>query len=168
LIIGFNTFLPPGYSLEPTNNPNDPVRVTTPRGTHYIPHQPPPQPPYQSFRPNFQRTETAPSREVREFSAPHQNSQPTTATPSTQPGFSQITGASNIISSMNPAPANSESRRSDGNSRQRGPMEFNHAINYVNKIKTRFANQPETYRYFLEILQTYQKDEKPISEVTQI
>ncbi|KAJ1563854.1 Transcriptional regulatory protein sin3, partial [Nowakowskiella sp. JEL0078] len=30
LIIGFNTFLPPGYKIEPTNNPNDPVKVTTP------------------------------------------------------------------------------------------------------------------------------------------
>lgn len=62
-----------------------------------------------------------------------------------------------------PAPPQSESagRYQIG----RGPVEFNHAINYVNKIKTRFANQPDTYRYFLEILQTYQRDDKPIKEV---
>lgn len=45
------------------------------------------------------------------------------------------------------------------------PVEFNHAINYVNKIKTRFNNQPETYKSFLEILHTYQKEQKSIKEV---
>lgn len=44
-------------------------------------------------------------------------------------------------------------------------LEFNHAILYVNKIKTRFANQPDIYKQFLEILQTYQREQKPIGEV---
>ncbi|KAJ1930185.1 hypothetical protein IWQ60_000510 [Tieghemiomyces parasiticus] len=47
----------------------------------------------------------------------------------------------------------------------RAPLEFNHAINYVNKIKTRFTNQPEQYKRFLEILQNYQRDGQPIQEV---
>ncbi|KAI8358429.1 hypothetical protein EDC96DRAFT_445658 [Choanephora cucurbitarum] len=47
----------------------------------------------------------------------------------------------------------------------RSPIEFNQAITYVNKIKSRFANRPETYKKFLEILQTYQKDQKPIEQV---
>ena len=42
--------------------------------------------------------------------------------------------------------------------------EFNHAINYVNKIKNRFQGQPEVYKQFLEILHTYQKDQKAIKE----
>lgn len=46
-------------------------------------------------------------------------------------------------------------------------MEFNHAINYVNKIKNRFTKDPETYKTFLEILQTYQKETRPIQEVCQ-
>ncbi|KAL6453750.1 SIN3 Transcriptional regulatory protein SIN3 [Candida maltosa Xu316] len=50
----------------------------------------------------------------------------------------------------------------NGNS---GQVEFNHAISYVNKIKTRFANQPDIYKQFLEILQTYQRESKPIAEV---
>ncbi|KAI9263846.1 hypothetical protein EDC94DRAFT_517900, partial [Helicostylum pulchrum] len=50
-------------------------------------------------------------------------------------------------------------------SKKKAPVEFNHAITYVNKIKSRFANQPDTYKKFLEILQTYQKDQKPIQEV---
>lgn len=43
-------------------------------------------------------------------------------------------------------------------------MEFNHAINYVNKIKNRFAGQPDVYKQFLEILHTYQKDQRAIKE----
>ena len=48
---------------------------------------------------------------------------------------------------------------------KRGPVEFNHAISYVNKIKNRFAQQPEIYKQFLEILQTYQRESKPIGDV---
>jgi paired amphipathic helix protein Sin3a len=58
----------------------------------------------------------------------------------------------------------------------KGPVEFNHAINYVNKIKvpyfqlqthwkTRFADKPDIYKNFLEILQTYQREQRPIQEV---
>jgi len=35
----------------------------------------------------------------------------------------------------------------------------------VNKIKNRFSNDPETYKQFLEILQTYQKEQRPIQDV---
>ncbi|XP_040846631.1 paired amphipathic helix protein Sin3b isoform X1 [Ochotona curzoniae] len=38
-------------------------------------------------------------------------------------------------------------------------VEFNNAISYVNKIKTRFLDHPEIYRAFLEILHTYQKEQ---------
>ncbi|MCJ1249064.1 Transcriptional regulatory protein sin3 [Trapelia coarctata] len=48
---------------------------------------------------------------------------------------------------------------------KRGPVEFNHAISYVNKIKNRFSPQPEIYKQFLEILQTYQRESKPIQDV---
>lgn len=44
-------------------------------------------------------------------------------------------------------------------------MEFDHAINYVTTIKKRFANEPETYKKFLEILHTYQKEQRGIKEV---
>ncbi|KAK3719152.1 Transcriptional regulatory protein sin3 [Vermiconidia calcicola] len=48
---------------------------------------------------------------------------------------------------------------------KRGPVEFNHAISYVNKIKNRFSSQPDIYKQFLEILQTYQRESKPIQDV---
>ncbi len=51
-----------------------------------------------------------------------------------------------------------------GNAANNQPVEFNHAINYVNKIKNRFQGQPDVYKQFLEILHTYQKDQKAIKE----
>lgn len=45
------------------------------------------------------------------------------------------------------------------------PIEFDHAINYVTTIKRRFASNPEIYRKFLEILHTYQKEQRGIKEV---
>lgn len=44
-------------------------------------------------------------------------------------------------------------------------VEFDHAIMYVTNIKKRFANQPRTYHTFLEILHTYQKEQRGIKEV---
>ncbi|XP_069703690.1 paired amphipathic helix protein Sin3a isoform X2 [Periplaneta americana] len=47
---------------------------------------------------------------------------------------------------------------------QSQPVEFNHAINYVNKIKNRFQGQPDKYKRFLEILHTYQKEQRNLKE----
>lgn len=43
-------------------------------------------------------------------------------------------------------------------------VEFSHAISYVNKIKNRFQSQPDIYKAFLDILHTYQKQQKSIKE----
>ncbi len=43
--------------------------------------------------------------------------------------------------------------------------EFDHAITYVTTIKRRFAGEPRTYQQFLEILHTYQKEQRGIREV---
>uniref|UniRef100_A0A915BD67 Paired amphipathic helix protein Sin3b n=1 Tax=Parascaris univalens TaxID=6257 RepID=A0A915BD67_PARUN len=45
-------------------------------------------------------------------------------------------------------------------SSEQSPIEFNQAINYVNKIKARFQNRPDVYRQFLEILHCYQQEQK--------
>merc|ERR1719312_1015140 len=44
------------------------------------------------------------------------------------------------------------------------PVDFNHALNYVNNVKYRFQEQPDVYKRFLEILHTYQKDQRAIKE----
>lgn len=81
---------------------------------------------------------------------------------------SQMTSAANR-SAHTPAPTgppgmNGNAANQAGMER-RGPVEFNHAISYVNKIKNRFQDKPEIYKQFLEILQTYQREQKPIQDV---
>lgn len=48
---------------------------------------------------------------------------------------------------------------------QHQAVEFDHAISYVTTIKRRFSNDPSTYHSFLEILHTYQKEQRGIKEV---
>ncbi|SPQ18333.1 7f40f6cf-cb5a-48eb-956d-18c86878a74f [Thermothielavioides terrestris] len=72
---------------------------------------------------------------------------------------------------LTPTPAGGPPNTNSGAASQqailekRGPVEFNHAISYVNKIKNRFQDKPEIYKQFLEILQTYQREQKPIQDV---
>lgn len=47
----------------------------------------------------------------------------------------------------------------------KGPVEFDDALSYVNKVKNRFASQPDTYKQFLDILATYQKESRSIQDV---
>ncbi|KAH1625351.1 hypothetical protein KXX21_006781 [Aspergillus fumigatus] len=86
-------------------------------------------------------------------------------------GMMQVSPASAQASGMN-QPMNSLAgigsgmlQGSQADLNKRGPVEFNHAISYVNKIKNRFASAPEIYKQFLEILQTYQRESKPIQDV---
>ena len=44
-------------------------------------------------------------------------------------------------------------------------MQQQHAIHYVTTIRNRFANEPDTYRSFLKILHTYQKEQRGIKDV---
>lgn len=61
----------------------------------------------------------------------------------------------------------SQSQISDANARPEvgAPVEFDHAITYVTTIKKRFAHEPNTYKAFLEILHTYQKEQRSIKDV---
>ncbi|KAG5624322.1 hypothetical protein H5410_009540 [Solanum commersonii] len=51
------------------------------------------------------------------------------------------------------------------NQEDKPKIEFGEAINFVNKIKTRFQNDDHVYRYFLDILNMYRKEHKGINEV---
>ncbi|KAK9272549.1 hypothetical protein L1049_002922 [Liquidambar formosana] len=46
-------------------------------------------------------------------------------------------------------------------------VEFDEAINFVNKIKKRFQNDEQVYKRFLDILNMYRKEHKGITEVYQ-
>ncbi|KZV47993.1 hypothetical protein F511_32684 [Dorcoceras hygrometricum] len=47
------------------------------------------------------------------------------------------------------------------------PVEFDEAINFVNRIKARFQGDDHVYKAFLDILNMYKKDNKSITEVYQ-
>ncbi|KAL5580486.1 hypothetical protein UlMin_012928 [Ulmus minor] len=46
------------------------------------------------------------------------------------------------------------------------PVEFDEAINFVNKIKTQFQGDDHVYKSFLDILNLYRKENISITEVT--
>ncbi|KAK4772300.1 hypothetical protein SAY86_014075 [Trapa natans] len=50
---------------------------------------------------------------------------------------------------------------------QKKPVEFEEAINFVNKIKTRFQGDDRVYKSFLDILNMYRKENKSIRQVYQ-
>lgn len=71
--------------------------------------------------------------------------------------------AGTLVAPLRTAAAHSRSMRTGPGGA--GPLEFDHAITYVTKIKRRFANDPETYKSFLQILHTYQRQQRSIKEV---
>lgn len=44
--------------------------------------------------------------------------------------------------------------------------QFNNAIQYLNKIKARYSDDPNMYKQFLDILQTYQKEQRHLQDVS--
>uniref|UniRef100_A0A8D3BXN5 SIN3 transcription regulator family member Ab n=1 Tax=Scophthalmus maximus TaxID=52904 RepID=A0A8D3BXN5_SCOMX len=153
---------PPGYKIEVQTN--DLVNVTTPGQIHYItPHgisvqnipisgapsqpashhqltPPPPPPPPRPSPPNLPHTHQ-----------PAQSIHPLLRLTARSPSAQSHTPVSSTPSGGPPLQNNQ-------------PVEFNHAINYVNKIKNRFQGQPDIYKAFLEILHTYQKEQRNAKE----
>ena len=151
LIEGFNTFLPPGYHINASADPRDPslITVTTPLGTmtskissetqsivpggpSYVGSPLPFGPQAAGSRPD----------------SPLARLPPQTFSPAPQ---GLTTAVASVLGNM-------------GNKTQaeRAPTaEFDHAILYLNKIKTRYPDdQNNTYKQFLEILQTYRKEQQ--------
>ena len=58
-----------------------------------------------------------------------------------------------------------QNNQQQGGQEENPAIEFDHAISYVTTIKKRFSNEPKTYQQFLEILHTYQKEQRGIKEV---
>lgn len=215
LIQGFNTFLPHGYRIDCTNDPNDPIKVTTPMGATSINDTSTitastsnnlnnlttsakaipgnasdttstaatpipsvvssvPQPHAQLQNVEVQKTlpHTIPQPTTfSQYASTNQlnsnvlsNPNSTIGTPPTITAKSTATNTetSNVINNIT-----DNAKPSSSNEEQKKPseVEFSQAISYVNKIKNRFVDQPEVYKNFLEILQTYQREQKPISKV---
>ena len=173
LIQGFNTFLPPGYRIEMSADPQDPniITVTTPLGTttqststfeqisrvtrdsttskSSLPLPPVGGPgfPFQPISRSMTPSSMAP------YQAPHMPQSMDSYSPGPQ-GPSTTAAASFLGNLSN---RNAVENKSSG--------EFNHAIQYLNKIKARYSDDPDTYKQFLEILQTYQKEQRQIQDV---
>ncbi|KAF0699793.1 Aste57867_9634 [Aphanomyces stellatus] len=162
LIFGFNTFLPPGYRIRPES-----IDLYVTAGA-----PPPPSngPPPSSSNAPLQVVRPAPpggSAPLPPLSsnASSMSSQPSMTMlrppPVTIPASSEaaaINAASNQPSSAKNKPPSTKPKGSQ-------PVEFDHAILYVTTIKKRFADEPETYKAFLEILHTYQKEQGSIKQV---
>ncbi|KAJ1726916.1 Transcriptional regulatory protein sin3, partial [Coemansia biformis] len=188
LIQGFNTFLPPGYRIECSDDPSEGVRVTTPSGS-IIPDmhrqassvslQGPPQSPApassqpaaqrsQHQQPYASRDQYAARRAAQGGQSAQTALQSAAAEANGQLGtaYAGSAAATAAASATAHSPGAMRSPSIPASQRSRGvPVEFNHAITYVNKIKMRFAAEPDRYKEFLEILQTYQKESRPIHEV---
>uniref|UniRef100_A0A3P8USN6 SIN3 transcription regulator family member Aa n=1 Tax=Cynoglossus semilaevis TaxID=244447 RepID=A0A3P8USN6_CYNSE len=170
LIMGFNTFLPPGYKIEVQTN--DLVNVTTPSQIHHItPHgisvQNLPLPAaaaqHQAQLPPAVTTTTPPVLTQPPPAKVSKPLQPQTLTQSSQsnPSIPAYTSPrSPPIQLHQPLSGTPTGPPMQNNQ----PVEFNHAINYVNKIKNRFQGQPDIYKAFLEILHTYQLLNKTTAE----
>ncbi|KAI9255096.1 hypothetical protein BDA99DRAFT_485496 [Phascolomyces articulosus] len=138
------------------------------------PHQPPPPPPTsassipppQSMPPSMTHPihPLPPQPQSTVTSSAHGYVPPGASSSRRPPPPPPLTNSSAAASQDQSDPPHMTGSSSGGGTRK-APVEFNHAINYVNKIKNRYAGDPETYKQFLEILQTYQKERKPIQEV---
>jgi paired amphipathic helix protein Sin3a len=180
LIEGFNTFLPPGYKIEV--QANDSVHYTAPNSTRST-----------LVQPIFSSAAAAPVASLAATQKPTEKPAATNAAPLKQTANAQNvplsvkmpstahTVASNLSftavssslakqpTSSNPTSPNnpqnnSNSQNNNGHQAAQSQVEFGHAINYVNKIKSRFHNQPDIYKSFLEILHTYQKQQKNLKD----
>lgn len=161
LISGFNTFLPPGYKIEVQANDTGyslQVSVSNPLGHHTmteIPPLTPTQPP--SVVVTNQQSKVPPA-----VYGTSPGILPNSSKPIPERGASGGASALQVLGSSNLPPSQPTNHQSTTNQ----PVEFNHAINYVNKIKNRFQGQPDKYKKFLEILHTYQKEQRNVKETS--
>ncbi|TNM87890.1 hypothetical protein fugu_006111 [Takifugu bimaculatus] len=161
LVLGFNAFLPPGYRIEIPKN-----------GV--------------AFHQSQFSTQVSPSQQGKGSTSAVTVTSGSGSTAHTETGSGQSTEVksapsepSSSLSSAGPAEppsrlslplSNRESQSQATTSSvsppasETSPVEFDSAINYVNKIKNRFLDHPEIYRSFLEILHTYQKEQLEVKE----
>eukprot|EP00871_Galdieria_phlegrea_P002793 jgi/Galph1/3514/GphlegSOOS_G2171.1 len=164
LILGFNAFLPPGYKIELPEGQSK----TTEHQSYYVStggHKN-----LAGYIPSMEQYASAvsygqlegyyrsPTTNYPQTMFPEQPSQETQREQSLPDGGRMIP---QVPSSYTTKPFTS----SASNVQSTKPVEFDQAISYVNKIKKRFASKPQVYRQFLDILHSYQKEQRSIKEV---
>ncbi|KAI6135502.1 hypothetical protein EV401DRAFT_2085142 [Pisolithus croceorrhizus] len=156
LIQGFNTFLPPGYRIEISSDPSDPnmIIVTTPMGTTTQTTSDPARSREGALKSSLPAVSGPPYQQLSRSATPYQLAHLQQPMDSLTTGLQppSTTAAASFLGNLNNKMEN------------RPPGEFNHAIQYLNKIKARFADDPDIYKQFLEILQTYQKEQRQLQD----
>ncbi|CAF0864520.1 unnamed protein product [Rotaria sp. Silwood1] len=183
LIVGFNTFLPPGYKIEVSEEHHGYIQVTHPSsrtesiaigGTTNTTYNLSITTPTTTYRQtanllNHDNDETDILQQPLNNATSQAVNALISAASAPQIPYFGTTGGLNLstkttkqqISNVNTSTqATTVEKSSSGQ-----PVEFNHAINYVNKIKNRFHQSPNIYKTFLEILHTYQKQQKDAKEI---
>ncbi|KAJ7603117.1 histone deacetylase complex, SIN3 component [Roridomyces roridus] len=189
LIQGFNTFLPLGYRIDVSHSDHT-ITVTTPTGTStqntdyshgqhsriardipgFGPNIAHPMP-FAGIRnpvPALPPIGSGPgSRSLTPlYHVPHPQQVPRQATFEPPPfgggnpnhPQTQTNAAASFLGNLNNNSRNAPEK-------QQAPSgEFNHAIQYLNKIKARYVDDPNTYKQFLDILQAYQKEQRQIKD----
>ncbi|XP_044744116.1 paired amphipathic helix protein Sin3a isoform X2 [Coccinella septempunctata] len=175
LIVGFNTFLPPGYKIEvQKNNDGYAFHVSVSMGNvpgssenhHKTSMIMKGSGTYNTSVCGQPITHTQQGVPVPSHISPVPSQAPPPQPPIVQHANTYANNATsyNSLSLSAAQAAVSQALQGHSEAPQNQPVEFNHAINYVNKIKNRFQGQPEKYKRFLEILHTYQKEQRTLKE----
>ncbi|KAL0951709.1 hypothetical protein HGRIS_008384 [Hohenbuehelia grisea] len=193
LIQGFNTFLPVGYRIDISGDPMDPntITVTTPSGTttqstngvssmpsrdaHSLGPGPQAHPGmFPAQMRGIPPPGTGPGGLLPRSMTPHayhlapaQQGYENAFSPGVQ--SHQTNQAASVLGNLNgrngacSGGGPGVGSGAGAADTQLAP-EFNHAIHFLNKIKARYSNDQNTYRQFLDILQTYQKEQRHIHD----
>ncbi|XP_011347883.1 paired amphipathic helix protein Sin3b isoform X4 [Ooceraea biroi] len=183
LIVGFNTFLPPGYKIEVQANEQGyafqvSVSMPSPTATHTatlsqhhctvnVGSPPVASPPTQPAKapPVLQIMQGSGNIHHTLANSITTNSLTVHApSPPPMPVYNNSHVSTAQAQAVSQALSQADGVSTGGQTQQSQPVEFNHAINYVNKIKNRFQGQPDKYKRFLEILHTYQKEQRNLKE----
>lgn len=171
LILGFNTFLPPGYRIELRGDPTTGcVTGFSSPGGLFFPLAHADEPPKQQLAPYQPPPRPAPPHPLPEPPVTSQ-SQPVQRPPEPQDRFHPRRYKSPNPPDQKPQLANDTAAAALAGGFANPqlvvgkPIEFDQAVTYVNKIKSRFSDDEQVYKTFLGILQTYQKEQRSIKEV---
>ncbi|KAJ3648743.1 hypothetical protein Zmor_020522 [Zophobas morio] len=176
LIVGFNTFLPPGYKIEVQKSDQGyafQVSVSMPSPTGNLPSDPQQQKMIMrgsgtiNMSSSVPLTTMPPCQPLLTQHVPPVAPQAAPSMPVVHHPSSYGSGAPTYNNSMSLSAAQvavSQALQGHTDTPQNQPVQFNHAINYVNKIKNRFQDQPEKYKRFLDILHIYQKEQRTMKE----
>ena len=151
LILGFNAFLPKTHHIDPNiqdfsrwaqNLPGASSHTEVSSGSYSIGSgtMPAIQQPQYSRQTGYAAVQPSPYTSNPPISIQSTNT-PTTGTPS----IPAVGPSASVVRGSN--------------------VQFSRAVSFVEKIKTRFTNQPETYRSFLSLLHSFHRDQRGIKEV---